>query len=206
MQSPSPIRAIAFLDGQNLFHAAKAAFGYHYPNYSVTKLAQAVCAQQGWTLEATRFYTGVPDAADNAFWNHFWVAKGAQMGREGVHVITRPLRYRTKSLRLPDGKLHKFVVGTEKGIDIRIALDIIRLAQKRSYDVALVFSQDQDLVEAATELRRIGREQNRWLKIASAYPDNSRRKTRGIEKTDWIPLSRELYDDCLDPRDYRPKA
>ena len=132
--------------------------------------------------------------------------EGAQMGREGVHVITRPLRYRTKSLRLPDGKFHKFVVGTEKGIDIRIALDIIRFAHKRAYDVALVFSQDQDLVEAATELRRIGREQNRWLKIASAYPDNSRRKTRGIEKTDWIPLSRELYDDCLDPRDYRPKA
>ena len=29
-----------------------------------------------------RFYTDVPDAADNPFWNHFWQAKGAQMGRQ----------------------------------------------------------------------------------------------------------------------------
>jgi len=48
----------------------------------------------------------VPDATDNPFWNHFWVAKGAQMGREGVHVFTRPLRYRNKEITLPDGTIH----------------------------------------------------------------------------------------------------
>ncbi|SDT93882.1 NYN domain-containing protein [Stappia sp. ES.058] len=206
MQPPSPIRAIAFVDGQNLFHSAKASFGHRYPNYNVRKLAKAVCEAQGWELEAVRFYTGVPDAKDNAFWNHFWVAKGAQMGREGVHVHTRALRYRTKTVRLPDGKKHSFVVGDEKGIDIRIALDVIRLAQDKAYDVALVFSQDQDLSEAAIELRRIASEQNRWIKIASAFPENPRHKTRGIEQTDWLPISREVYDACLDPRDYRPKT
>lgn len=34
---PEPIvkRAVTFIDGQNLFHAAREAFGYIYPNYDV---------------------------------------------------------------------------------------------------------------------------------------------------------------------------
>jgi hypothetical protein len=64
---PAAKRAVAFVDGQNLFHAAKEAFGYSYPNYDVAKLAQAVCQGQGWSLAQVRFYTGVPDRSDNPF-------------------------------------------------------------------------------------------------------------------------------------------
>ena len=35
--------AIAFVDGQNLFHAVLEAFGYTYPNYDVLALAKAIC-------------------------------------------------------------------------------------------------------------------------------------------------------------------
>lgn len=205
MKRPDQIRAIAFVDGQNLFHCAKAAFGYRFPNYDPRALAQAVCAERGWVCSGVRFYTGVPDPADNAFWNHFWVAKGAQMGREGVDVFMRPLRYRNKTVRLPDGTEHSFLDGDEKGIDVRIALDVIRLAMKRRYDVALLFCRDQDFSEVAEEMRIIAKEQDRWLKIASAYPYSPAYKVRGIDRTDWIPLNRELYDRCLDTRDYRPK-
>src|SRR6478672_8289164 len=100
---PNPIRAVSFFDGQNLFHSAKAAFGYSFPNYDPLALAKAVCQSKGWQCEQARFYTGVPDAGDKPFWNHFWNAKAAQMGREGVYVFTRPLRYRNKEVRLPDG-------------------------------------------------------------------------------------------------------
>jgi len=37
-------------------------------------------------------------------------------------------------------------------------------------DVVLLFSQDQDFAELADEVRAIAREQQRRLKIASAYP------------------------------------
>jgi uncharacterized LabA/DUF88 family protein len=205
MQAPDPIRAVAFFDGQNLFHCAKAAFGYNFPNYDPVLLAHAVCEAQGWECQQVRFYTGVPDAADNAFWNHFWVAKGARMGREGVHVFTRPLRYRNKQVRLPDGTMHTFLHGDEKGIDVRIALDVICLAHQDKYDAALLFCRDQDLSEVADEIRLIAQERKRWIKIASAYPHSPASKVRGINKTDWIPLTRDLYDKCLDTRDYRPK-
>ena len=87
-----------------------------------------------------------------------------------------------------------------------MALDIIRLAHKREYDVALVLSQDQDLSEVADEMRIITKEQDRWMKIASAFPYSPTvKKTRGISKTDWVKIDRETYDACLDPKDYRLK-
>ena len=39
---PARKRTIAFFDGQNLFYAAKEAFGHTYPNYDPLALAQAV--------------------------------------------------------------------------------------------------------------------------------------------------------------------
>jgi hypothetical protein len=100
---PTKKRAIAFVDGQNLFHSAKDAFGYTFPNFEIFRLAGEVCAAQGWDIEECPFYTGIPNPGDNAFWNSFWVKKTAQMGRAGVKVFTRPLRYRNKVVRLPDG-------------------------------------------------------------------------------------------------------
>ncbi|MEO3434253.1 NYN domain-containing protein [Inquilinus sp. CAU 1745] len=140
MRPPDPIRAVAFFDGQNLFHSAKAAFGYTYPNYDPSLLAQTICE------------------------------------------------------------------GDEKGIDVRIALDVIRLAHEGAYDVALLFCRDQDLSEVAEEIKLIARERRRWIKIASAYPYSPAAKVRGINKTDWIQIDRATYDRCLDGRDYRPKS
>jgi len=204
---PTIKRTVAFVDGQNLFHAARTTFGYTWPNYAPQALATAICSSNGWQLTQTRFYTGVPDPADNPFWHHFWIHKLAMLGRQNVHVFSRSLRYRNKRVKLPDGNEHTFLTGEEKGIDVRIALDIIRMAHRKEYDVAIVFSQDQDLSEAADEIRRISQEQNRWIKIASAFPTSpTASNRRGINKTDWIPIDRSTYDSCLDPRDYRPKS
>ena len=57
---PSSKRAIAFIDGQNLFYAVKHAFGYTFPNYDASALADAVCRDSGWTLSKVHFYTGIP--------------------------------------------------------------------------------------------------------------------------------------------------
>ena len=197
-------RAVSFVDGQNLFHAAREAFGYTYPNYDVTALAEHVCTERGWELTQVQFYTGIPDVGDDPRWHHFWTHKLAAMGRQGVIVFSRPLRYRNRTVALPDGTQHSFLTREEKGIDVRIALDVIALAHRREYDVALVMSQDQDLSEVAEEIRTIAREQRRWIKIASAFPQSpTSRNRRGINKTDWIRIDRELYDQCLDRRDYR---
>lgn len=205
MPAEPPVkRAVAFIDGQNLFHGARSAFGYTFPNYDVSALAGSVCVSKGWQLQQARFYTGVPDAADNAFWNGFWAKKLLAMSRAGVWTFSRPLRYRNQTVKLPDGSTHAFLAAEEKGVDVRIALDVIRMAHRNEYDVALVFSQDQDLSEVAAEVRVISLEQNRWIKVACAFPDSpAARNHRGINSTDWIRIERAAYDACIDTRDYR---
>ena len=167
---PANPRAIAFVDGQNLFHSAKQAFGYTFPNYDILRLARRICSDQGWALAQVRFCTGIPDPTDNDFWHHFWTHKLAQMGRTGVHVYSRSLRYRNKSFKLPDGTQHTVLVGQEKGIDVRLALDLVTLAIDGHYDVGLILSQDQDLSEAVEDVKLIARQKGRWVRLASAYP------------------------------------
>lgn len=206
-KEPEAKRAVAFIDGQNLFYAVKYAFGFTFPNYDVLALSTAICARQGWDLVQTRFYTGYPKVGDDPRWNHFWTAKLAGMGRLGIVAFARHLRYRNQTVTLPGGGTTTVLVGQEKGVDVRLALDVVRLAHKREYDVALIFSQDQDLSEAADEVRVIAREQSRWIKVASAFPESpTYDNTRGINKTDWLPFDRGSYNGCIDPNDYRPKG
>ena len=203
---PSLKRVVAFVDGQNLFYAAKKAFGYRFPNYNAKALAERVSADRGWTLSETFFYTGIPDRTDNPFWNHFWTAKLAVMGTRGVRTFSRSLRYRNQTVHLPGGGSTTILVGEEKGIDVRLALDAVRMARENLYDVALIFSQDQDLSEAADEVKAISVQQDRWIKVACAFPVSpTAENRRGINGTDWIKIDRATFDACLDPNDYRPK-
>jgi uncharacterized LabA/DUF88 family protein len=201
---PAIKRAIVFVDGQNLFYGAREAFGYHYPNYDILKLAQLVCQPQHWNLAQVRFYTGVPDPADDPSKSRFWSNKLASMGRQGIVVYSRALRYRNKTVKIAGGATHTFLHGEEKGIDVRIALDVIGMAVRNEYDVAVVFSQDQDMSEVADEIRVIARQQGRWIRIACAYPISpTSTNRRGINGSQWVQIDRNQYDACIDPKDYR---
>ena len=148
----------------------------------------------------------MPEARDSLFWNYFWTAKLAVMGTRGIKTFTRHLKYRNQTVRIPGGGTTTVLVGQEKGVDVRLALDVVRFARQSKYDVAVIFSQDQDLSEVATEVRSIARDQNRWIKLACAFPISpTTLNKRGINGADWIQIDRTAYDTCLDPNDYRPK-
>lgn len=111
------------------------------------------------------------------------------MKASGIETVTRPIRY---SGTPP--------VGREKGIDVRLALDIVRLGRQNVFDVGLIVSQDQDIHEVVHELRDIAAVQSRWIKLASTFlvrPDGQNQ--RGIYDTDWIPIDRSLYDSAREP-------
>jgi uncharacterized LabA/DUF88 family protein len=207
VSEPSVKRTVTFFDGQNLYHSVREAFGYFHPNYDILALSKAVCANKGWDLQQVRFYTGVPDLTDDRLWHGFWENKLQAFRDQGVYVFSRPLRYNNQVIKLPDGSKYTFLVGREKGIDVRIALDVIRLAHLREYDVALIFSQDQDLSELFEEIRIIAREQERWIRIACAFPTSPTAiNDRGINRTEWIKIDRKLYDANIDNKDYRQES
>ena len=213
---PPTKRVVAFIDGQNLYRSVMELWGYYYPNYDVVKLAPAVGelrASDGWNAPQVRFYTGVPQPSRSQMWASFWQRKVASMRSAGVEVYTRTLRYGQPRFTCGSCGAEQAVTcttcstpmadkGREKGIDVRIALDVVRLGREGVYDVALIFSQDQDLSEAVDEVRAIAKGHRRWVKVASAYPDGATNR-RGINKTDWIKFDKATYDKCIDQRDYR---
>ena len=202
--APETPRAVAYFDGQNLFKTAQHLFGHATPNYDVVALSRLVCAMRGWELAGVRFYTGIPRDEKSEVARVLGIqtaphgAARRENRRAGIALPPDPGRRRT---------------GREKGVDVRIAVDIIRGALHKEYDVALVFSQDQDLSEAAKEIPVIAREQGRWIRIASAFPHKKakskreKKAVRGVNNTEWIKITRADYDACLDPRDHfsRPK-
>lgn len=197
-------RAIAFLDGQNLFHAARLRFGVTRPNYHPRSLAREVCAWNGWTYTQTRFYTGIHRSYENPIWYGYWARKLSALQKyPDVYVFQKELSYVTVRSTI-NGKEKKVRTAREKGIDVRISLDIVGLARRQEYDVAIIFSEDTDFIEVVKEVKAIAAEQNRLITIACAFPYNdlAPRPGRGIPGTQWIKISRHIYEACLDKKDF----
>jgi hypothetical protein len=86
MPAEPPVKhTFLFIDGQSLIRAAKEAFGYARPAYDVARVASVVCGQRCWQLHRTHFYVGIPHAAEDACWSHFWTAELGAMGGQGVN-------------------------------------------------------------------------------------------------------------------------
>jgi uncharacterized LabA/DUF88 family protein len=204
-EEPNPKYAMAFVDGQNLFQHAKDAFGHFHPNYDLLKLHKAVCDANGWTPSLIRFYTGVPDLKESPMWAGYWSNRILAMKRAGINTTTRPIRYRRDTVEV-DGKQVVHTTPQEKGIDVRLALDLVSCARKKQFHIAVVYSQDQDLCEVVDEVRQISIEMNQWIKVVSAFPHGPKATSRrGIDRTEWFRIDEATYNACIDPRDYRPK-
>ena len=206
IEEPATKRAVAFFDGQNLYRHAKDAFGHHHPNYDPISLFDAICLDKGWENRGVRFYTGTPDARRDPRWHGYWANRLLAMRRAGILVESRPIRYRRQETQVPGGSIETKLVAQEKGVDLRLGLDVARLCWLNHLDVAVIFSQDQDLAEVVAEAKFISREAGRWIKLVSAYPSGpSATNPRGIRGAEWYPMDRAFYDAHLDPRDYRPR-
>ena len=183
---PHVKRAVSFIDGQNLYRHAKDAFGHHHPNYDPRKLADALCAEHGWANDGVRFYTGVPSADRSPMWHGYWTRRLTAMRRAGIAVTSRPLRYRVETVRLADGSVHEIPVEREKGVDLRLGLDVVRMARNGGLDVAILFSQDQDLAEVA-EPRRGGSPA-----VSRRAPARNRRRRPGPRAPTTRPCRRRV--------------
>lgn len=195
--------AIAFIDGQNLFQQVKRLFGYREPNFDPLLLHREMCSLAGFTPGPIRFYTGMPSQKQQPRWHTFWSNRLRAMEEAGVTVTTRPLRYRDHLAYDENGQIEMHTRPEEKGIDIRIALDAVRMARRMELDAAIIYSQDQDLNELVPEIEAIAANQQREIPLASAFPTSARSTfDRGVDRTQWIRFEKCLYDRCLDRGDY----
>jgi uncharacterized LabA/DUF88 family protein len=97
--------------------------------------------------------------------------------------------------------------GEEKGIDVRLALDMVRLTYRNEFDVGIILSQDQDLSEAVTEVREIAKDQHRRVEMFCAFPRSGKTtNTHPVRGTTAIEMDRAFYDACLDLNNYHRRS
>lgn len=137
------LRTIVFVDGQNMYMSAREAFGWtqeagRFGNFRPYGLGRILVRDPRRRLTQVRIYTGVPtpsrDPSGNAATQRriaTWVAEKPEI----VQVFPRPLRY-------PPPR------GREKGVDVELAVDLVRLAMDDEFDVAVLASTDSDLKPA----------------------------------------------------------
>lgn len=197
-------RVVLFVDGQNCYRGARRAYcgeaaparcGQVHPHL----LGHHLCEQSGAgrSLAGVRVYRGMPSRSRNPKGYSAAQRQVAAWRRQPlVDAWTRPLSY------APDG------VAREKGVDTKIAVDMVRMAQRNEFDVAVLVSDDTDFLpalEAVVEIKR----SIAACEVATWVPPDGRRspspRIRG-EHVRMHTLREHDYRALEDPTDYARKS
>ncbi len=167
-------RVIFFIDGQNLYHGCQAHFGHGntHPDLLAAEFLE------GRALAGIRFYTGLASPQLDPKGNARMQRRLSAMRERGVYTWSHQLKYSQKrvikkhSRPCPCGcwEIVEIMQGREKGIDLRIALDMIRMARHSEYDIARLVSQDGDLEQVVREIRDLQTELALALRIENVIP------------------------------------
>lgn len=139
------MRLALFIDYQNVYHRARAAFhapDAHSSNGQIDPwaLAELICDRapraELRTIVAVRVYTGRPAQDRDPRGYAASRRQAAAWEQRGIIVVPRTLRY---SPALPP---------REKGIDVSLAIDYVAGAVDGAFDIGVIFSADTDLVPA----------------------------------------------------------
>ncbi len=137
MVGDSRERVMIFIDGSNLFWSARK--WNKKPNFRVDVLKLVKFLSLDRFLVRPYFYCGigVPPSPGQVKFHH-------KLKYSGISVVTRPLRRRGT----------KWV---EKGVDVALVTDMLGMAFRNVYDIAVLVSGDRDLAQAVDEVKRLGK-------------------------------------------------
>lgn len=157
-------RVAVFIDYQNLYHGARRTFGGlradspSFGHIDPGELARLLVGlghivDPGRVLVATSVYRGEPGNRSHVKLRSAFARQTSRWRADPtVTVKTTPLRYRRE---VSSGATAWRA--EEKGIDVLLAVDVVRGAYLDEYDIAVVTSADTDLLPALEEALRAGK-------------------------------------------------
>lgn len=189
-------RVIVFMDYQNVHGWALRQFkpfgsiralGHVYP----MGVAELIVSRRRRPskLEAVRVYRGRPNPERQPGAARANDRQASDWTRAGVEVIRRNLVY-------PPGYPEQ--PATEKGIDVALAVDLVRLAMQHAMECAVVFSGDKDLLPALETCRDL-----RLCHVEVASWEGAHRLRFSNTQLPWCHnLTERDYQSLEDPLDY----
>ena len=137
-----PQRVCIFIDGSNFYHGLKHHIGR--TNIDFYQLSLLLCGSQR-QLVRTYYYNAPVNREDNED-----MYKRQQQFFSSLKS-TPYLQMRLGRLEHRDGSV------IEKGVDIYLAVDMLRYAYSNVYDVAILISSDGDFSEAVNAAKDLGK-------------------------------------------------
>lgn len=139
-------RAIVFIDGSNLYHKLKDLQIKNTTSFDYLGFCNLLARDRKIVL--CKYYVGVVRASQNDK-----IAQSMRAGQQKVfqHLINQGLVLERGYLMKSGGKFH------EKGVDVKIAVDMVIGAYENDYDVAILVSSDTDLVPAIRQVCKLGK-------------------------------------------------
>jgi uncharacterized LabA/DUF88 family protein len=132
-------RVAIFIDGSNLYHSVKNNFGRHDLNF--TEFANKLTA--GRKLFRIYYYNVLQDPSQ--------YPESHKEQQEFLDVLKK-----TPYLEVRLGSTKK-ALGTEKGVDVMIATDLLYFAWSGFYDTAILVSGDADFAYAVQAVKNMGK-------------------------------------------------
>lgn len=172
-------RVMVFVDGSNLYHSVRSEYGR--TDIDFAKLCGLLC--NGRELVRGYYYNASVDQV-----------------REPARYASQQ-RFFDRLRRVPriEVRLGTLVYPTawpdappyEKGIDVRLATDMLTHAFKGNYDTAVLVSGDNDFADAVQAVKDLGRN----VEVALFGHRNSSRRLRDVAD-DSIALGPPCLDNC----------
>jgi len=168
-------RVAIFIDGSNLYHGLKNLFGHARLDFRkfVAKLSS------GYDLYRTYYYNAVLDQSINP---------ETYRKQQAFFNQLRELPYFEIRLGVLKQREHG---PKEKGVDVMIAVDMLSMAYKNQYDVAILVSGDGDYAELAKAVKDAGKH------VINAYFESSRSDALRYTCDASIRLDRDFFADLL---------
>lgn len=166
-------RVVIFIDGSNLYHALSRQCGR--TDVDFFKLSQALCGDR--KLIRTYYYNARVRRED-----------GEERYQAQQKFFDRLTHVPYLELRL--GRLEKRGEAVvEKGIDVKVATDMLWQAHNGVYDTAILISGDADYVPAVEAVKNIGRH----VELATLKTGRSQDLMRVVDRV--VSLD-EVIQDC----------
>jgi len=200
-------RVVVFVDYQNTYKRARECFltkdspareGHVHPLALGNQLMKLERRKAPSALREVRAYRGIPNGRMDREGNSAAQRQADRWTKSGITVINRPLRY-------PVGWPDCDEKPEEKGIDVALAIDVVIMAHRDLYDVAIIMSCDTDLRPA---IEAVMFDTQKHIETAAWKPDRGEYQTLSIPgKRIWCNLlSLESFNGCADRTDYTVAA